>query len=214
MDDPNFNMYLRNVIRKMYVDNNIVAVNSLLGYNLSKQANEVIKPLIQLVMCTDYFKEETKIMLQGRTYSTSGRGNVNKNTIKSRIQYDLSKLKRELGAHALRNIITNDKMDLSSYKVTINRLLLENEKKSVLELLAIKVPVCNGNNIVNLEFEEWSQLLYLMEYYSKKTIQMMEKLFSTNYVGYIRHLELNENSLDEEERFKLNLLRSCVGIAK
>lgn len=70
-------------------------MNKSKNYN----ANEVLKSLVQLVMCTDYFKEETKRKLQGSTYSMSGLDNVNKNTIKSRIQYDISKFKRELGAH-------------------------------------------------------------------------------------------------------------------
>ncbi len=45
-------------------------------------------------------------------------------------------------------------MDLSSYWDTINRILLKNEKKSVLEFLAIKVPVYNGHEVNNIELKD------------------------------------------------------------
>jgi len=194
----------------MYSGNGIKNVDSISGYRLSDEAKGVLKELAMLVMETDYFKPDTKAYLSSK-FRTFRNSNItdgcatNKNTSRSRINYDLSKLRCQLGDDAMEIIIKQRNADLSRYKEKIKGLLDKYRNKSLLDGFTIKIPECN-ELVKDLPEDNILTLLGLARMHSKKGIKESEKYFTPEMVGYIRYLESNLSNLNEEEMEYYNAL--------
>ncbi len=203
MSGNNFNGLLRACVSMMYSKSGIKAVDSIGGYSLSDEAKDFLKELVTLVMETDYFKPDTKAYLSSK-FSTFRSSNIvdgcaeNKNTSRSRINYDLSKLRCQLGDDAMEIIIKHKNTDLSRYRERIKCLWDKHKSKSLLDGFTIKIPECN-ELVSELLEEKIITLLGLARMLSRKGIKESEKYFTPDMVGYIRYLEHNLSNLNEEE---------------
>lgn len=201
MSMGNFNKYLRAVVRAFYHNGSIINSDHVAGYQISTQVQELLKLLIQLVMFTDYFKTETKQVLLGESYRNSGDASmVNINTVKSRVVYDFAKLSRVLGADFFNIVMNNQNIDFSNYIDKINQLLDLNKNKSVLDMLQIKLPECNGKKMNDISQEDWMLLLYVFVKYSKEEMHRIEKQLTGDMVAYVRYLENNTSCLNDIQR--------------
>lgn len=198
-----FNGLLRCCVVEMYTAEGIKTVEHVAGYGLSGEAKEILAELVKLIMETEYFKPDTKEFLSSkfRSYrnSTNNSGCAgNKHTSRSRINYDLLKLRAALRQDALDIIIRQKGADLSYYRDKIQSLLQKHRQKSLLEGFTIKLP--EGNEIVShITDDEMTALIGLARMHSGKGIKEDEKRITTNMVGYIKYLEQNQESLQGDE---------------
>lgn len=198
-----FNSLLRCCVMDMYTTKGIQTVEHLAGYGLSGEAKTILAELVKLIMETEYFKPDTKEFLSSkfRSYrnSTNSSGCAgNKHTSRSRINYDLLKLRVALGQDALDIIIKQREADLTRYKEKIQILLQKHRQKSLLEGFTIKFPKCD-EPVHSLTDDEMISLIGLARMHSKKGIQEDEKRITANMVGYIKYLEQNQESLQGDE---------------
>lgn len=96
-----FNRLLLECVNSMYQNGHVSPALFVSGYGLNDGAQSVLMKLVELVMHTEYFKEDTKNYLSGKYLSfrstvKDGCIEVNKSTRQSRIRYDLSKQKAAL----------------------------------------------------------------------------------------------------------------------
>lgn len=198
-----FNSLLRCCVVEMYTAEGIKTVEHVAGYGLSGEAKEILAELVKLIMETEYCKPDTKEFLSSkfRSYRNSANGSGcagNKHTSRSRINYDLLKLRVALGQDAMDIIIKQKGADLTRYKEKIQSLLLKHKQKSLLEGFTIKLPGCN-EPISSITGDEMMSLIGLARMHSRKGIQEDEKRITANMVGYIKYLEQNQESLQGEE---------------
>lgn len=201
MNKSNFNRRLRACISEMYKKGG--KIEHVTGYGLSEEASNILYELYQLIMETDYFKTDTKKFLSNKygTYRTQYNNEFcakNKNTSRSRITYDLSKLKKVLGEDALDVIIKQRDNIISAYKEKIHELLERNRNKSLIENFSIKLPEY-GEIYNSLTEEEVETLFHIVTTTSKTYKRTMEGLITEKMLGYILYLERNKDKLTAEE---------------
>ena len=191
----------------MYKDGKIVEVKYVAGYTVNKEVTALLQLIVQLVMTTDWFKEETKQVLLGSSYRHSGNTLDNVNSVKSRITYDLSRLTKVLGADFFENVLYKQDIDVRSYTNKINELLDLNNNRSVLDLIMIKLPEYSGKEIDYITQEDWMFLLGVFAWYSKQSVQRTEKQLTRDMVDYVKYLECHVDSLNEIQQKHYDLLQ-------
>lgn len=199
-----FNSLLRMVCSSFYNENKeMKEVKSIVGYVLNEQAQGLLVSLVKLCMETDYFKPDTKEYLTNkyktiRTVSGVDGCANNKHTSRSRINYDLSKLRAVLGEGSLDIIIKQPHADLTSYISKINELLKKHEHKSLLDNLTIKYPKTDD---ICREFDKDSifTLLRIARFQSKKGRMIDENELTSDMVAYVNYLENNKDSLQGDD---------------
>lgn len=206
MAKNNFNNLLRHSMCEIHTKGK--NISSIGGYGLSADAKEILLDLYKLIMETTYIKQDTRSFLVNKyvTYRTrvySSGCAVNKNTSRSRIFYDTSKLKRALGEDFFDVIIKNRNTDLSRYKFKIQELLIKYKNKSLLDGFAIKLPQCN-QIITNISDDDVDKLSNFVQYGSKKAKEMFEKGMTEDFVGYLMYLEQNKEKLEGKDLMRYN----------
>lgn len=214
MSKSNFNRRLGACISEMYKKGG--KIEHVSGYGLSEDASNILYELYQLIMETEYFKPDTREFLSSKygTYRTQYNNEFcakNKNTSRSRITYDLSKLKKVLGEDALDKIIKQRDYDLSTYKEKIHELLERNRNKSIIEGFTIKLPKY-GKIYNSLSEDEKEMLFEIALTTSKKYKRDMEKLITEEMLGYILYLEQNKNNLTAKEFECYDGLKACLEV--
>lgn len=212
MNKNNFNRQLRSCISEMHKKGR--KLEHISGYGLSEEASNILYELYQLIMETEYFKPDTKKFLSSKygTYRTKYDDEFcakNKNTSRSRITYDLSKLKKVLGEDALDIIIKQRDNDLSTYKEKIHELLERNRNKSIIEKFTIKLPEY-GKIYNSLTEEETEILFHIVTTTSKTYKRAIEGLITEKMLGYILYLEQNKDKLTVEESECYGSLKACL----
>ncbi|MDF2542694.1 MAG: hypothetical protein K0S47_2412 [Herbinix sp.] len=207
-----FNSYLKMVVRSLWRDGKVAEVNSIPGFGSDLEVIALSKLIVELVMTTDYFKPETKAVLQGVPYRSSGDATVNVHTVKSRVVFDFSRLQKILSADFFERLLYRQKdMDLSNYTSKIKKLIEENSKKSILDTMVIKIPKGSGKEIKNIEIEDWEFLLYVITNYSKQNIHRIEKKVTEEMIDYIEYLENHTDNLNAEQQEHYESLQKLMG---
>jgi len=210
MSTIKFNSCLKTIVRSMYKDGKVVGVNYIPGFSLSKEVRTLMELIVELVMTTDYFKKESKAVLQGESYRNSGEAFVNSDTAKSRATYDFSRLKKILSEDFFEIVLYKQDMDLSSYTEKINQLLEKYSKKSVLDSIVIKLPKGSGREINSVEAKDWRFLLYVITNYSKQYMHRIEKRVTEEMIDYIEFLENHPDSLTEVQQEHYSELQNLM----
>ena len=101
-----FNSLLRHCVSARYTKNGVQTADYIAGYGLFVEAKEILKELVTLVMETEYFKPDTKKFLSDKLRSYRNVVNCsgcakNSHTSRSRINYDLSRLRGVLGEDSI-----------------------------------------------------------------------------------------------------------------
>lgn len=203
MAGNSFNNLLRCCISAMYTENGVQTVDYLAGYGLSQEAKETLIELVTLVMETEYFKPDTKNYLSNKlsSYRNVGYSSgcaINSHTSRSRINYDLSRLRGALGEDTLDIIIKQKGADFTRYREKIQTLIQKHRQKSLLEGFTIKLPQYN-ELVTAISEDEIMNLISLARIHSKKGMQEDEKRITANMVGYIKYLEQNQEHLQGDE---------------
>jgi hypothetical protein len=212
MNKSNFNNLLRQSISEIFKKNG--KISSVSGYGLTEEAKDILFELKELIMETDYFNPDTKAFLSSRygsyrNFPNNDKCAVNKHTSRSRINYDLSKLKKVLGEDALDKIIKQRDNDLSTYKDKVHELLERHRNKSIIENFTIKLPEY-GKVYDRLTEEESEILFHIVTTTSKKYKRTMEGLITEKMLGYILYLEQNNDKLTAEEFECYDSLKECL----
>lgn len=201
MRKSNFNSQLRSCISEMYKKG--TKLEHISGYPLSEDASNILYELYQLIMETDYYKKDTIMFLINKygTYRAQYDNEFcskNKNTSRSRITYDLSKLKKLLGEDALDIIIKKQDTDLSRYKEIIHGLLEKHRNKSILDGFTINLPKYGEVND-SLTEDELNILMDIASSHSRNSKRLAEMRMTKRMLGYMQYLEKNKDSLTEGE---------------
>ncbi|MDF2540848.1 MAG: hypothetical protein K0S47_566 [Herbinix sp.] len=203
-----FNSYLKMMVRSMWRDGKIVEVNSIPGFGSDQEVIALAKLIVELVMTTNYFKTESKAVLQGVPYRNSGDASVNSNTRKSRAVFDFSRLKKALSEDFFERLLYKQDMDISSYTAKIKKLIEENNsKKSILDTVAIKLTKGSGREINSIEEKDWGLLLYVITNYSKQYMYRIEKKVTEEMIDYVEYLENHTDSLNEKQQEHYEILK-------
>lgn len=212
MNKSNFNRRLRACISEMHKKGG--KIEHVAGYGLSEEASNILYELYQLIMETEYFKPDTREFLSYsygsyRKYPKSSSTASNTNTSRSRVTYDLTKLKKILGEDALDIIIKQRDNDLSTYKEKTHELLEINRNKSIIEGFTIKLPE-HGQIYNSLSEDEKEMLFEIALTTSKKYKRDMEKIITREMLGYILYLEQNNDKLTAKEYGYFDSLKACL----
>ncbi len=196
-----FNSGLKDLVRRLYRDGKVQEVESIWGLSSDKEVTALSKLIVELTMCTDYFKSETKSVLQGRSYRMSGDASVNKNTTVSRVNYDLARLKKILGEDFFDTLMYHKKeMDFDRYTSKIQQLIGKYSRKSILDTVAIKLPKSSETEVKSINKKDWANLELLFTWYTKQSVHDMEKQLTGDMISYIEYLESHSDGLDEVQR--------------
>ncbi len=207
-----FTKMLRIAVRS-YIEagNSLESVNSLWGYSINSNQKKILKNMIDLLINTDYINFETKEYLCGKRYSEvldevqelEGNPDIKLSTVRSRISFQLGRVKQDLGGDILDQIKKNpDNKELLKFYFDKIALLKKKEKsKSLLDGFGLKVPAYKGILVQNLNAYEMEQLEDILKHYGKGHLgkRHYQKIFSERMVSYIRYLESNEKKLSQEE---------------
>ena len=201
-----FNDFLRQLVRVSYKDGEAVPVSHLGGYAVDEELRPVLVDLVKLVMLTDYTKADTKEYLQQRyagcrsVYQGEGCA-VNKNTSKSRINYDLMKLRRVLGEDFFTLAFQDHALDVERAGQRIGSLLTRVTSRSLLDGFApgLSMPELGDHELV---FDnDIKVLLEIVRTCSKKGLRSRWSCLTGDMVAYIKHLEnTSEDDLDDTDR--------------
>lgn len=211
----NFNSLLRSICSSCYNEGKEVKkVEAVAGYALSGQAQGLLVSLVRLCMATDYFKPDTKEYLSNKYRSIRTVIGVdgcasNKHTSRSRINYDLSKLRAVLGEDSLNVIVKQPNADLTNYISKVNELNKRYERKSLLDGFYIKTR--SGEEMkTEVSEDDFNILMEIVKYGSKKGKMLMESNLTPEFIGYIKYLEQYEELLEDKEKERYNTLSAWL----
>jgi len=198
----------------MYTSRGIKKAESIAGYRLSEEARELLKKIVKLVMETEYFKPDTKNFLisKSRNYRNDEFRSIcakNKHTCRSRIFYDLAKLRAALGTNAMDIIIKQPRADLTIYKDIIQDLLMKYGEKRLIDGFTIKLPKVAAK-VTSIPDEDYEILREIAKYGSKKGKMLMEFNMTPEIVGYLQYLDENKDKLSSKETERYNELSAWL----
>ncbi len=205
-----FTTYLKMIVRSLWRDGKLADGDNIPVGRSNPEVKTLIKLLVELIMQTDYFKPETKAVLQGVSYRNSGDVSVNKSTAASRVNYDFSRLTKILGEDFFENLNKQD-FDVSAYTSKITQLIAEYSKKSILDTVAIKLPKGSGREIKSIEMKDWNFMFALIKNYSKPYMHRIEKKVTEEMIDYIEFLENHPDSLNAEQQEHYESLQKLMG---
>ena len=184
------------------------------GYKLDKNTKIVYTKLVSLVMETSYFNKEVKAYLKGESLkSISARKYVNENTMKSKINYQIGRLERELGQDALGDMLRRpEKGLLKKYMQIITGIYNEYQSRSMLENVDLKLPKYDGRIVTSLDDEDMECLFILVRENCKNARRAHERCFTLDMVGYVHYLENQKRNgaLSETEKEHYDLLYTLL----
>jgi len=172
-------------------DNNLDNMSDFCGYELSDRKKEILKAVYDLVMKSNYLKPETRAFLEGkgsyRHCNNVAGASKNENTSRSRIYYDLSKLKKLLGEQLGTAVLQATDDELKRVEERVHKVMEKHREKSLLDGFSIKLP--EPEIVEELTESEFKDLVAFIKLYSYKGIMRAEANISARQVGYLRYLE-------------------------
>lgn len=213
----NFNDMLRALVRASYKDGQVIPLSFLNGYAVSEEVRPVLVDLVKLVMLTDFTKPDTKEFLQRRyagcrsIYVGEGCAD-NKHTSKSRITYDLMKLRRVLGEDFFTVAFQRGTLDVEQAGKKIRCLLSKVTGKSLLDGFAQGLHLPDPGDPELIFDDDIEALLDIARTCSKKGLRSRWSYMSGNMVAYIKHLEETSiDDLDDSDRAVYEQLKRWLG---
>ena len=214
----NFNDMLRALVGASYKDGQVVPLSFLNGYAVSGAVRPVLVDLVKLVMLTDFTKPDTKEYLQQRyagwrsIYVGEGCAD-NKHTSKSRVTYDLMKLRRVLGEDFFTVALQRGTLDVEQAGKNIRGLLSKATGKSLLDGFAqgLHLPAEPGDNELMFDGDK-EVLLEIVRSCSKKGLRSRWSCLTSDMVAYIKFLEnTSEDDMDDSDRAVYEQLKLWLG---
>ena len=212
-----FNDFLRQLVRVSYKGGEVVPVSHLGGYAVDEELKPILVDLVKLVMLTDYTKADTKEYLQQRyagcrsVYQGEGCA-VNKNTSKSRINYDLMKLRRVLGEDFFTLAFQDHALDVERAGQRIGGLLTRVTSRRLLDGFASGLSMPELGDHTQLNEAEKENMMEIVRTCSKRGLRSRWSCFTGDMVDYILHLErATPDALDDEDREVYRQLKIWLG---
>lgn len=210
--------------------------------NLSEARIKLLENLCDLVLNTDIVHDWTKMYLKNRNYKaanvweklnddikerneriikklgTSGdyhlEQEIDKMKVTNKIQYDQTRLEKELGSDIMTEIIYQDK-DIGPHLMTVTALLCKYKNlPSVRDNIDLDIRKDIFNNKYNGNFiEDYGSTLYT---YLKETKKIIEKQLNENraFVGYFNYLcsesSVSDKSVAKDRELLHKLLTSDI----
>lgn len=205
---------LKGAIQKATNGNELKAGEYIYGYEITERVVPVLNTLVKLVVNTSYLKPETQAVLIGnKSYRNCGTvegAAENKNSSRSRVYYDICKLKRVLGNELIEGILKADDTTLNKINSELLSLIEKYDKNVLAKQFAIKTPQVSQGEYHELSENEWKELYCFMKYYSKKTMAKMEERISVKQITYLNYLECHEEELTELQKKQLGIARELL----
>ena len=198
-----FSEDLRSIVQSCYKNGKVIDPKDkpvVMGYGIMREdARTAARLLTELVMLTDYTKPDTKAFLFNSNASYRKIGSIdgtaaNKNTARSRIQYDLLKLRSVLGEDALDVIIRNRNADLTGYINKISGLLDKCKGRPLADGVILKIKAAD-RAVNDISVDDYNLLHTIFFQYAKKQKAKVESLINTDMSGYLRYLHENRDCL-------------------
>lgn len=212
-----FNDFLRQLVRASYKDGEVVQISYLGGYGVDPDLQPVLADLVKLVMLTDFTKPDTKEYLQRRyagcrsVYGGEGCAD-NKHTSKSRVTYDLMKLRRWLGEDFFTLAFQSHTLDVERAGRKIAALLSKATGKSLLDGFAQGLRLPDPGDHESVFDGDLEVLLEIVRTCSKKGLRSRWSCMTGDMVAYIKHLEdTSPDDLDDSDGAVYQQLKRWLG---
>lgn len=206
---------LRAVIREAGSKEGLVVGNYVYGNMLTEENIVVLSALYKLVMQTDYLWTESRMWLAGmRTYrvineTVEQKEKVKPSTARSRIYYDVVKLKKLLGPGLVMEVFNADPERLEEIHTVIKKKLEKYDTNSLIKQLAIKVPEPAGE-CAEITEREWDELLFICKHYARKRVEFIESKTTPRHMSYLVYLQEHEADLPERQKEKLEQIKKYL----
>ena len=201
---------LRVLIRKASTDGLEVG-EFICGYEITETNIVVLQDLVKLLLKTSFIWDETKDWLRGlrsyRVLSVQTTEKINDSTVRSRIYYDINKIKRLIGTGLAVDIFQADTEKLAELHTAIKQKIKKFDENSISKLFGIAVP--ESAVVSYLSESQKKELLLVCKHYSKNRIQGVESRIKP-HIGYLRYLMENEASLTEEQQAELEQIKQYL----
>ncbi len=205
-----FNQYMKAAVASMWKDGVVTEVESLNGRRVPLEARPLLKRLVHLVMDTDYTKPDTKLYLV-KSYGmrlVGGEGCAsNRNSSRSRIQYDITKLKAALGADFFDRIVEGG--DLCREAEALAKLERKARGRSLLEGYLFPLPSPTGE-LEALDGEQLERLRRLTKLFGSARANYWRKQFTPEMLNYLNYLNNHREQLSEENQATYDRLREYM----
>ena len=208
-----FNTDLRMVVASMYDQGRVVSVSHLQGgCPVPPEARPILVDLVTLTMLTEFTKADTKEYLASRhrgirTFTRTPGCSANRNTSRSRVQYDLSKLKSELGLDFFNIVFQGG--DLTRQAEAVTRLMKKARGHSLLERFIIPLPSPTGE-APELTDQSREKLIQLTKCFSSARVTYWSHRFTVEMVNYITYLENHQSELSDSDQETFDTLRRLL----
>lgn len=194
-----FNSDLKWLVSGFFKDGMIIEDGSILGYPPTKDQQRLCCKIAHLVLDPNGLcKADTKNYLLGAEVF---KGNAdNPNTSRSRIQYDMKKLRLLMGDQMLADICRK-RDGFVQYEEQIDNILKKYQSRSIFDKLVLKVKHSDKAPAhVDLSADEKITLLELFETYGKNKVKRAEESVTLEMIRYVKYLEENQDRLSGEEQ--------------
>lgn len=208
-----FNTRLRMVVQSMYDQGEVVPVSHLSGgYPVPLEARPILVRLVELVMLSEYTKQDTKEFLMSRhygmrTFITTPGCSPNRNTSRSRVQYDLTKLKAALGPDFFSVVLEGG--DLTRQAEAVDGLVKKVRGRSLLEQYTFPLPSPTGE-VTELDEQSTERLIKLTKYFSSAQQTRWSRQFTLEMVNYIAYLESHADDLIGNNQITYDKLKALL----
>lgn len=209
---------LKGILYDFYKDKKIVEPAYVrITTKLDDKRIETIKKLVELVMNTDFFNEETKLFIGDYRIDYSGVADalsikynkeVNKRTVASKINYMKTKFERTFGDRMLLDLVIYTREDITEYSQKISEELYKFISIDILDNIDLNFEETN-EIVTEVSEDDFSDFIDTIAPYTKKCKHIVEKSINKEVLAYIKHLSTN-TSLSELDKERLKELKDLI----
>lgn len=204
-----FNRYLRMAVASSYQDGTVKEVERLAGgYAIPPEARPILAQLVRVVMLSDYTKPDTKEYLstpRGMRTIYHGKGVAsNPHTSRSRIQYDLTKLKTALTISFFDRLMEGG--DLTEQAEAVERLERKARGRSLLEGYQFDLPSPTGE-LEAIDRDTLNKLMTLTRAFGSARVAYDRSKFTPDMINFLNYLENHREQLSQENQATYQYLR-------
>lgn len=170
--------------------------------NLDEGRTRFIRVLIELLLKTDFLKDETKTYISDKYITlrrVAEKHKKNKNTVQSQIWRDSLKIQSIFkDKKVIINVLEYRNLDITEYEKALAEALIKNAKNDYLvDNIALELP--ETSLITDIEDSRLNSLIETILPYHKRRIKAIEQNIDKEALGYLRYILNCETLLNEKD---------------
>ena len=175
----------------------------------------VLRKATQFFMFSDYFSAETKYYLchHSQTYSESAEDlGRNKNTVKSKTWYDMTKLQKSISRDTIRLLLADgdNKANIKNFDDKLTELMTASEKRTIADNLVIKLPRFKSTR-VKISKKDWYTMLKVLVPYAEASVRAAKAALTDDMLSYFWYLaEYGKYAENAEDKARLIELEAAL----